>query len=1410
MRLSRKILFVAPALAVLGAVLLGTLGAGGQERRLVDLELSMTNRIAGESGEGVFVVSVRNNSDVTVRDIKVRLEVEDLTLGRSVDLTEAYTFFGDTNDGILDTDTLEWTIPQLRSASTAATKLELDIFNASATGQSLVRLQGSIVESTPRETPGRLGNNQARHYIQWEVDVDNYVYLANSLSSINVSYGVDADPGTDTFTVKVTNPAHNPYPYGFDHSVTQYQLRFKVTPSEGLQYTATPAAGTTFDTARGIWDIGTLVAGSLPAGNKQLDIRVTGRGARAGPAEDQCLTVEIEHVIPDPEVPWLPITACMEHRAMITGGFVGLFAWHDCVAESAYPCDGQPSLELAASKSARKFFVESPTDAYAVADVHGGRFRSDDLSYALNDNLDYILTNNMVLQPEETVLQVPDNYATRITESGNTVWSTAKLFTLFVDQSDFDSSWSGFKESVTVTGADGAASPGRWRMSSGSVDILDAPDSTKVEGTPYSFNDIVAGGQAVFGIEFAALGTYVVLYEIEATIFGTTYTDSGTYTFHVGPVSELEVRDDPAYSLAEPGRRAYTILARNHGPDTTPAVDVTLSGVPEGAKTVASQGIYTQGACGENGLCEGVWSVGEMLDTASRVARGQTEGEVLTIIPPGSGGDPITAVIENARDYSVVIEGTTHTTGYYDYLDHNNEAEIALRPTPRQGPPGRPERPTVTRIPSAGQRFPSFALVQWQPVEELNGFKVTRYEVQRAASAWETIAGDVGGTMYVDMDVRPGQLMRYRVRAVNEAGGYGPWSLPMLTGPDAPGDFVAEQLRDGEVRLTWSKPDGNGAEVTGFTLQVSTNGGESWASAGARLGAGDTSWVHSNLSVGPARLYRIRAGTAHGPGPWAQATSAEVGTPVLTADYFDGPSRIELSWTMPEGNAVPVLSWELQQSPDGSAWSRLATVRAEDGMSYTHSGLSPGALRHYRIRAGTALGHGPWSETAAATTAAGVPAGFRAVANGPNEVVLSWTAPSGDAEVFEWEVQRSTEGVDWVRVATVYPEQGTRYVDGGLAAGGTWSYRVRAFSIAGGSMLWGDWSAARTVTTDSGGPDNPPAGLVATPGENRVDLSWTAPAAGGGAVTGYRVEHSTGDAGTWERVASLGDTLAYSDTGLLSGTTHRYRVAAVGGGSAGPFSNVASATTTGTPTTAPGIPTNLRVTGAEPNRVSIAWDPPADDGGTRVTGYEYQHFGPCPADPASVCPGDVKSTNATSVTVGGLRTAGEYHFDVRAINAVGAGEWSDPVWARVAPQARGKVSVTPTGLTLTEGGSATYRIKLSTNPSQPIQVGLFWDDPDNILSPALAGYQGFILLPSNYPTPADGMWDGWAYPWNVGIPITVEAVEDDDTQDGTAIIHHDVWTAPADVLDNPQNWAPDPAYHHISGPAVKVTVRDND
>ena len=149
----------------------------------------------------------------------------------------------------------------------------------------------------------------------------------------------------------------------------------------------------------------------------------------------------------------------------------------------------------------------------------------------------------------------------------------------------------------------------------------------------------------------------------------------------------------------------------------------------------------------------------------------------------------ITAEIENSRDYQVCIDSsgndvaadsqsacttqnatnTWHTTAYYDYISDNDSASIKAKDGTGAGLPSLHSTEAKTAA----------IIVTWDPVTEVNGRKVTHYEVQRQTNPWVTVAENVPGTTYVDTDVAAGDTRQYRVRAVNHLDQKGPWSQPM-------------------------------------------------------------------------------------------------------------------------------------------------------------------------------------------------------------------------------------------------------------------------------------------------------------------------------------------------------------------------------------------------------------------------------------------------------------------------------------------------------------------------------------------------------------------------------------------------------------------------------------------------------
>lgn len=95
-----------------------------------------------------------------------------------------------------------------------------------------------------------------------------------------------------------------------------------------------------------------------------------------------------------------------------------------------------------------------------------------------------------------------------------------------------------------------------------------------------------------------------------------------------------------------------------------------------------------------------------------------------------------------------------------------------------------------------------------------------------------------------------------------------------------------------------------------------------------------------------------------------------------------------------------------------------------------------------------------------------------------------------------------------------------------------------------------------------GNPPPAPTGLTATPGNQQVNLSWSASTG----ATSYNVLRGTANGGPYSPIGSPATT-SYTDTGLTNGTTYYYVVTAVNANGASGDSNQASATpaSAGTP-----------------------------------------------------------------------------------------------------------------------------------------------------------------------------------------------------------------------------------------------------
>jgi hypothetical protein len=171
---------------------------------------------------------------------------------------------------------------------------------------------------------------------------------------------------------------------------------------------------------------------------------------------------------------------------------------------------------------------------------------------------------------------------------------------------------------------------------------------------------------------------------------------------------------------------------------------------------------------------------------------------------------------------------------------------------------------------------------------------------------------------------------------------------------------------------------------------------------------------------------------------------------------------------------------------------------------------------------------------------AAAPAAVSAVP-GNGRVRLSWTPVPGATG---YKVFRGANGA-W-DPAAVTNTRGTTHISQGLVNGTTYSFTVAAYTRGGDGPL----SLAVVAT-----PLAPPSSVIASPGDQRVTLTWQ-PAAGAASYTVYR--RLAGEPGFSEFVTGV---LAppFVDPRLTNGTRYYYQLRAVGGGTLSDLSERVSA-----------------------------------------------------------------------------------------------------------------------------------------------------------------------------------------------------------------------------------------------------------
>ncbi len=208
-----------------------------------------------------------------------------------------------------------------------------------------------------------------------------------------------------------------------------------------------------------------------------------------------------------------------------------------------------------------------------------------------------------------------------------------------------------------------------------------------------------------------------------------------------------------------------------------------------------------------------------------------------------------------------------------------------------------------------------------------------------------------------------------------------------------------------------------------------------------------------------------------------------------------------------------------------------------------------------------------------------------------------------------------------------------------------------------------------------------PAGVVATPGNTQVTISWTAVSG----ATSYNLYYSSTTANVTTTMGTkiTGVTNPYVQTGLTNGTTYNYIVTAVNSIGESAPSSVVPAAPTATAPTVPAAPTGVTAVGGT-GQVTVTW--------TAVTGATSYNIYYSTTTGVTTANGTKLAGVTSPDIVTGLAASTNYFFIVTAVNSAGESAASSqaPATTLVTPPSGGPA--TPTIGTPTSNLTNSVRI----------------------------------------------------------------------------------------------------------------------
>jgi hypothetical protein len=609
--------------------------------------------------------------------------------------------------------------------------------------------------------------------------------------------------------------------------------------------------------------------------------------------------------------------------------------------------------------------------------------------------------------------------------------------------------------------------------------------------------------------------------------------------------------------------------------------------------------------------------------------------------------------------------------------------------------------PTVPRLPSLMMSSRSSLLFTWSVPADLSNLPLLGYETQLATDSFFTNkVHDIGllslSLQYDFPSLSQGTSYYARVRT-NNSQGYSSWTntlgLVLKHETTSCSNVTANVTSSTSVVVTWRVPsDNGGSSIANFTVYYAdttqTYVGSQVYSYGNTLSARDDDTglrrVLITMTTAGNIVYYFSVTATNAVGESVRSILSAA-TPLIYAptlptsitSYVYNQTGVSIAWHPPADNGwLPILGYTVEASTS-SMFSSIASqytvapMLATDGQVRTLLTVNflPTLTYYWRVYPYNAAGIGAvgFSTAFLFEYVATRPDNVTVASYNSSTVIVGWTKPtdSGGRTIINYLIQIATDyAMTNLSSFIVLPNPDSNgwqssIILSGLTSGRTYYVRLASETSIG----YGAYTSILPVWLifPPLAPDTVTARVIGTWSYDTAEVTWLPSSdIGGLAVTNWTIAYATHPSfislisGT---VNTGNNATNFNITGLISGATYWFKVAACNNAGCGPYSTRSQQGLL--IAWRPMAPYNLTQSSSTSTSAIFTWSAPLINGYSPLINYvvTYSHSFDFSWDINNVT---TRTPYETSVIVTSLQSGSVYYWRVTAVNVYGWGIPSSP------------------------------------------------------------------------------------------------------------------------------------------------------